>query len=170
MKTWYNSHRWRRAVLFPLVTFAACGWTGRSCHTFSAFGGSLIRPQVSPEKGGESSSGRDSCNCRLSAVFSGGVSAHPITHWCLSPSLTPPRGKERVFPAKSRCGFPEQFASFVNPYLTGKRKGYKSACSVPRLFTAQRNCALVNAGVSTLHASSSLAQVFFSCFLLGRDA
>lgn len=119
MKTWYNSRRWRRDVLFPLVTFAVCSWKGRSRDTFSASGGSSIRPQVSPDKEGgpqaEIAAIRDSQWC-----FLGGVSVQPITHWCLSPSLTPPRGKQmRKGFSLPNCavGFHSSSPRSVNPYV-----------------------------------------------------
>ena len=125
MKRRYNSHCWRRDVLFPLVTFAVCGWLGRSRDTFSASGGPLIRlqrrPQVSPGwKWGGRSSGRDGWNSGFLVVFSRGVSVHPVTHCRLSPSSTPPRGKQmkKGFSLPNRAvGFQSSSHRFVNPYL-----------------------------------------------------
>jgi len=122
MKVRYRSRRRRHDVFFPLVTFAVCNWPGWSHDTFSASGGSLIRSQsrapVSQDrKRGGSSSGRDSWNSGFSVVFPRGMSVYPPTHWCLSPSLTPPRGKRIL---NGAGGFQSSSCRFVNPYLISR--------------------------------------------------
>lgn len=127
MKTWCNKQRWRRDVLFPLVTFTVCSWIGRSRDTFSASGGSFFRRQVSPDKKWRGrSSGRDRCNWGFSVVFSRGVSVHPITDWCLSPSSTPPRGEEmkKGFSLPNcAVGFQSSSPHFINPHLISWETG-----------------------------------------------
>lgn len=132
MKTWYSSHCCRHycAVLFLLVTLAVCSWTQQTCDSSSPSGGSLLRL---PRKEGRSS---DRQEFRvLSGVFQG----------CLSPSQEA-NTKKKVCPAKSHCGFPEQFPLVQKSlsHLPQEQKSCKSSCSIPWLPAAPSSLALTN--------------------------
>lgn len=129
MKTWYNSRRWGRDALFPLVAFAVCGRAGRPHHTFSAL---WSGPRFHQVRGGEGAPRAGTAVIRDSRYFSGGSQCTPLHIAASGPPRPLPRGEQGLPRGKSRCGFPERFPSFVNPYLAGKGKGYKSARSLPR--------------------------------------
>lgn len=64
----------------------------------------------------------------------------------LDPSQEANRLKKKVFPAKSQCGFPEQFPLLRKSlsHLPQEQKSCKSSCSIPWLPAAPSSLALTN--------------------------